>query len=112
MAAYRQARDIVIDHHRDLDDHRSGEAGLAFSKMDEAAKVMWCVAWMAGVHAGAAYEHLRLAMVAPRQTCKACHSQGRLWGGRPFRDNALPETPCQACGGVGTVPTPAPSRPR
>ena len=74
---------------------------------------MWSAAWTAGVRAGVAYEHLRLAMVAPRQTCRACHGNGRTWGGTPFRhnDDGTGGKTCIGCGGAGTVPTPAPTLP-
>ena len=46
--------------------------------------------WRAGVVAGAAYEHLRLVLSAPRMVCR-CNGHG-----------------CERCGGTGTLPTPAP----
>ena len=71
---------------------------------------MAVVAWMAGVRAGAAYEHLRLALTPPTQTCPRCHGHGALRGGRPPSDRAHgPEERCPDCGGAGTVPTPAPA---
>ncbi len=70
--------------------------------------------WTAGVRAGAPDEHLRLAMVAPRQTCRRCHGDARLWeiweDSPDRRPPAGAETePCPDCGGVGTVPTPVPT---
>ena len=108
VAAYHQALDALF---RELPILRSVPSDHPIHRLDEAALAMWSVAWMAGVRAGAAYEHLRLALVTPRQTCRRCHGHGRLWGGEPYRaaddgDNA--ET-CAACDGAGTVPTPAPT---
>ena len=66
---------------------------------------------MGGIRAGAAYEHLRLAMVTPWMECERCHAGGRLWGGSPFRHDGdgTNEEACPDCGGSGTVPTPAPT---
>jgi len=108
MAEYKQL------HNRALDAFGVLNRDLPFDHplvaLDEAALGMWCVAWMAGVRAGAAYEHLRLAMVMPTQTCRRCHGQGRTWGGSPYRlnDDGTNGAPCATCGGGGTVPTPAP----
>ena len=68
---------------------------------------------MAGIRAGAAYEHLRLALVTPRMGCLRCHSHGKLWGGKPHRhhDDGTNEETCPDCRGAGTVPTPAPTPP-
>lgn len=80
-------------------------------KLDEAAMGVWVGSWMAGVRAGAAYEHLRQAMVTPRMGCPRCHGNGTLWGGTPWRhnDDGMNREGCPDCGGAGTVSTPAPS---
>lgn len=107
MADYKQAFDALFDAEPALRDvpldhpvHRLDEAGLA----------MWVTAWMAGVRAGAAYEHLRQAMVTPRHICERCHGHGRLWEGGPYRNGRAWEAAeaCPACDRAGTVPTPAP----
>ncbi len=79
--------------------------------MTESALAMWTASWMAGVRCGAAYEHLRLAMVAPRQMCRRCHGDGRLWGDAPYmrRPVGAEGEPCPDCDGRGWVPTPAPT---
>jgi len=81
------------------------------TRLDEAALSLWCVSWMAGDRAGAAYEGLRRALVVPRRSCSACHGNGRLWGGSPFRghDDGTNGETCARCGGRGTLPTPAPA---
>ena len=109
MAAYKQALNALIDQYPEMVDPPGYDHPI--TRLDETALNMWCAAWMGGVRAGAAYEHLRLAMVTPRQVCTRCHAQGRLWGGRPDRhyDNGSNGTTCPDCGGRGTVPTPAPT---
>lgn len=108
MAEYKQALLRVEDAFGVLP--RDLPFGHPLQDLDEAALAMWCVAWMAGVRAGAAYEHLRLAMIAPVETCRGCHGHGRTWGGSPFRshDDGADAATCATCGGRGTVPTPAP----
>lgn len=80
-------------------------------KLDEEALGLWVHAWMAGVRAGAASEHLRLALVTPQRVCPECHGHGRFWAGSPFRHHAKDQIGqvCGRCGGRGTELTPAPS---
>jgi len=108
MADYTQHRDAMIDAMPILDalpfDH-------PWAKMDEAALSMWSMAWMAGVRAGAAYEHLRLALLTPIRVCPTCHGHGALWDGSPFRHRGGERAVCPDCGGRGTGPTPAPTLP-
>ena len=107
MAAYKQAHLGLLDLAPGLlGDGTPG--GDALNAMDEAALALWCGAWMAGVRAGAAYEHLRLAMIAQTSVCDRCHGGGRLWSGTPYRSHGGEEAECADCGGRGTVPTPAP----
>lgn len=109
MAAYKQTYNAALDA------LGVRVAGLPFDhpivKLDEAALGLWCAAWMAGVRAGAASEHLRLALVTPRRTCRRCHGNGRLWGGTPWRhhDDGTNAETCSDCGGAGTVATPSQS---
>ena len=109
MAEYKQAVNALIDRYPELRE-QEGEPpeSRLLTRLDEAAITMWTLSWMAGVRAGAAYEHLRLAMVTPRRLCPACHGEGRLWGGKPFRryDDGTNETHCERCGGQGTEVTP------
>lgn len=108
MALYKQAVAAMVDLYPELRDPPSLDH--PFNRIDEAAMAMWVVSWMAGVRAGAAYEHLRLALVAPRQQCRRCHGHGRLWAGTPYRFNGdgTNDERCPDCGGRGWVPTPAP----
>ena len=110
MAAYKQALDALIDRYPEL---RAARADHPLTLLDEAALSMWSRAWMAGIRAGAAYEHLRLALVTPRMGCPRCHSHGKLWGGSPHRhhDDGTNEQTCPDCRGAGTVPMPAPTPP-
>ncbi len=109
MAAYKQALNDLIDRYPELRDPPGHDHPI--TRLDETALSMWCAAWMGGIRAGAAYEHLRLAMVTPRQVCTRCDAEGRLWGGSPYRldDNGSNEQTCPDCAGRGTVPTPAPT---
>ncbi len=107
MARYQRSRLAVVDLAPGLlGDHTPG--GDALDALDEAAMDLWTGGWMAGIRAGAAYEHLRMAMLAPTSVCDRCHGGGRLWDGAPCRSPGGAETDCPACAGAGTVPTPAP----
>ena len=64
---------------------------------------------MAGVRAGASYEHLRLALVGPTRTCRRCDGIGSLGENGDYHPHGGPRTACPDCGGRGTVPTPAPT---
>jgi len=109
MAEYKQAVLALQDRYPELN---SAAFGHPLNDLDEAALGMWCAAWQGGVRAGVQYEHLRLAMLAPRETCRACHGHGRTWSGRPYRkaNDGSNGVTCDRCGGSGTVPTPAPRR--
>ncbi len=107
MTEYKQALIALEERYPELN---HAEYGHPIGALDEAALGMWCMSWMAGVRAGVQYEHLRLAMLAPRETCRACHGHGRTWSGRPYRkaNDGTNGVTCDRCGGAGTVPTPAP----
>ncbi|MFL5279936.1 MAG: hypothetical protein ACJ8AW_02795 [Rhodopila sp.] len=70
---------------------------------------------MGGVRAGAAYEHLRLALMPATTVCRR-NGHGQLLKpveivdghGRYLATTALSDERCPACGGSGTRPTPAP----
>jgi hypothetical protein len=90
VAAYKQALDrlVALDPDR-LDPYRNRPVvGHPVTVLDEDVVAMGNTMWRAGVVAGAAYEHLRLALTAPVILC-ACNGHG-----------------CEACGGTGTVPAP------
>ncbi|MDQ3779343.1 MAG: hypothetical protein M3354_02170 [Chloroflexota bacterium] len=107
MAAYKQAYNRALDTLGILERELPNDHAL--NQLDEKALTMWCTAWMAGVRAGAQYEHLRLCLVTPRMSCKACYGNGKTWGGRPYRhyDDGTNEAVCTNCSGLGTVATPA-----
>ena len=46
-------------------------------QLNDDAVDMATLSWMAGVRAGAACEHLRLALSAPTDNCDACSGYGR-----------------------------------
>jgi len=108
MAASKQAFDALFDAEPAL---RDVPYDHPVHKLDEAGLAQWVTAWMAGVRAGAADEHLRQAMVAPRMLCARCHGHGRLWAGRPYRNERAwdASAACPGCGGAGAVATPAPA---
>jgi len=112
MATYKQAHLALIDLAPGLLGYGT-PGGNALDAMDEAALALWSAAWMAGVRAGSAYEHLRQALVPPTSVCAACHGHGVTWGGTPWRrhDDGSNAEGCPGCGGAGTVPTPAPLLP-
>jgi hypothetical protein len=89
-AAYKQALDRVIALDPERLDPYNPRTVLSHpvNVMDEAVAALSGASWAAGVVAGAAYEHLRLALTAPVILC-ACNGHG-----------------CEACGGSGTLPTP------
>lgn len=105
MARYKQAYDALLDA---VPPALDGDEAIerALQDLDESALALWSAAWMAGVRAGAAYEHLRLALIVPATVCEGCHGHGRTWNGRPFRKAGRASEMCAACGGRGTVPTP------
>ena len=91
-ADYKQALDRVIalapelldpEHPISLHGERRGEHPI--TALDELVVTMGSAMHRAGVVQGAAYEHLRLAMTAPRKVCQ-CNGHG-----------------CEACGGTGTL---------
>ena len=102
VTAYKQALDRLLDLHPALRDERG--FGCPVSRLDEAAMGMWVMSWMAGVRAGAAYEHLRLALMEPLSVCR-CNGHGHLRGAGAggWGTGEL----CPDCQGKGTVPTPA-----
>jgi hypothetical protein len=94
-AEYKQALDRVIalapevlDHHHPDWQGRSGQHPMVL--LDELVVAMGNTMHRAGIVAGAAYEHVRLASTAPRMLC-GCHGHG-----------------CATCGGRGTLATPRP----
>ena len=105
MAGYKQAREAMVDAMPLLDDL---PADHPWVEMDEAALGLASHAWMAGVRAGAAYEHLRLALLSPTRVCRRCEGAGplRLDRGDHYPHGG-PRRACPDCGGRGTVPTPA-----
>jgi len=93
-ADYKQALDRVIalapelldpEHPVSLHGNGSRRCDHPVALLDELVVAMGNAMHRAGVVKGAAYEHLRLAMVAPRKVCR-CNGHG-----------------CEACGGRGTV---------
>jgi hypothetical protein len=95
-AAYKQALDRVVALAPDLlDENGSGWQGRCCDHpmvlLDELVVAMGSTMWRAGVVAGAAYEHLRLALTAPVQVCR-CNGHG-----------------CETCAGQGTLPVTRPA---
>jgi hypothetical protein len=97
-AAYKQALDRVValapalldpKHPDSLYGDRHGAHPMVL--LDELVVAMGSAMQRAGVVQGAAYEHLRLAMTAPRTVCH-CNGHG-----------------CETCGGKGTLPVAPPS---
>lgn len=111
LAAFKHALNAVIDLSPALLNPNEGDIAYPVTRLDQAALDLFSYAWMAGVRAGVAYEHLRLALGGPRHVCRRCHGEGRLWGGSPFRHYAdgANETACPACAGRGTIATPKPT---
>jgi hypothetical protein len=94
-AAYKQALDRVVALAPDvLADDAPGWQGRPCDHpmvlLDELVVAMGNAMHRAGVVQGAAYEHLRLAMTAPRKVC-GCNGHG-----------------CEACDGRGTLPVATP----
>jgi hypothetical protein len=95
-AEYKQALDrvVALDPER-LDHDRAewqGRAGLhPMVLLDEAIVAMGNAMHRAGIVRGVAYEHLRLASVAPRRQLCRCNGHG-----------------CETCEGRGTLATPRP----
>lgn len=104
MALYKQALSRCLDHFgvADLGDL---DCDHPVSRLDDATLRLWCRSWRAGVRAGAGYEHLRLALITPRQMCRICHGEGRTWGGKHYPRSGE-EAVCTNCAGIGTVATP------
>ena len=78
-------------------------------RMDEAAHAMFVHAAMSGARAGAAYEHLGLALLTPTRVCGTCDGVGSLGENGGHYPHGGERHPCPDCGGRGTVPTPAPT---
>ena len=108
MAAYKQALAAL---YRDLPILRSVPHDHPINRLDEAALSAWSAAFAQGVRAGAAAEHLRLALLGGSRECRRCQGHGAVWGGSGYLVAFDPdgEEPCPTCGGRGTVPTPAPT---
>ncbi len=91
-AAYAQTLADLVGIYPGLGDPPSNQHPI--TRIPRAlSRGMRVMAWMAGVRTGAAYEHLRLAVVEPRQLCRRCHSAV-----------GEPSPWCPECGGAGTVP--------
>ncbi len=106
LAAYYQARAALL---RELPILANLPFDHPWYAMDMAALDMASGAWMAGVRAGAQYEHLRMALVGPTRVCRRCQGIGSLAIGAE-RNHAAdmaggPQT-CPDCGGGGTVAAP------
>jgi hypothetical protein len=89
---YKQALDRVIalapellDPEHPVSLHGERRCDHPVALLDELVVAMGNAMHRAGVVQGAAYEHLRLAMTAPRKVC-GCNGHG-----------------CEACGGRGTL---------
>ena len=107
-AADKQAREAMVDEMPVL---ARLPVPHPWHDMDEEAIGPSMESSMAGVRVGAAYEHLRLALLAPAHVCRARHGHGDLWGGKPFPERGGERTVGAARGGRGVVPTPAPASP-
>ncbi|MDP9356562.1 MAG: hypothetical protein M3R02_14995 [Chloroflexota bacterium] len=105
MATYRQARATMVQEMPALADL---PVSHPWTQLDEASMSLWCDAWTAGVRAGAAYEHLRQAVLGPTRICGICDGFGVVGNGAPDA-HANEYERCRACGGIGTVTTPAPA---
>ena len=97
-AAYKQALDRVValapallDPEHPDSPHGERKGAHPVMLLDELVVAMGNAMHRAGNAQGAAYEHLRLAMTAPRMLC-GCNSHG-----------------CEACGGAGTLAAPRPA---
>jgi hypothetical protein len=98
-----------------------GDLDNPWWKVDEAVTALTMESFEAGIRAGAAAEHLRLALVGPARDCRACEGRGFTLeaGMRTAVGDGEVEPPapaellaasnrCPDCGGRGVVPTPAP----
>ena len=102
-AAYKQAL-AAVEAAAPAALNASGRNPLG--QLDDAVSDLATYAHWAGIRAGAASEHLRLAMIQPRSVCR-CNGHGYLreWT-RDGGYGPITET-CPDCGGLGTVPMPA-----
>jgi hypothetical protein len=73
-------------------------------QLNDDAVDMATLSWMGGVRAGAAYEHLRLALSAPTEVCPACQGYGRARQDRRAGISAE----CSQCEGSGVMPAARP----
>ncbi len=100
MAAYRQAWATLVHAVPALADLPVGDP---WTKLDEASMASWRDAWTSGVRAGAAYENLRQAVLAPSRVCGTCDGFGLVRGGSP---DETPASSRRARPVVGLGPSP------
>jgi len=106
-AEYTRARFDLIQLMPELE-HQKIPCDHPFIKMDE---MMWAIchaAYWEGIRAGAAYEHLRQAIVAPTHVCPRCDGLGlldrkgeKIWD--YDRPNPNDTRTCKDCNGAGVV---------
>src|SRR5436190_777399 len=101
IAATRGALLAVEDAVRDDQDLQAVLGLLA--DLDEEATDLATVAWMGGVRAGAAYEHLRLAVAIPTEQCPRCDGYGRPREDRRAGRSGAESSACSTCNGQGFV---------
>ncbi len=103
LATYYQARAALL---RELPVLANLPFDHPWFALDTAALDMASGAWMAGVRAGAQYEHLRMALVGPTRVCRRCQGIGSLAAGAERNhatDMAGGLQTCPDCAGAGTV---------
>ncbi|MDP9363221.1 MAG: hypothetical protein M3Q10_03130 [Chloroflexota bacterium] len=107
LAAYRQARAALFDA---LPVLREAGFGHPIHALDEAVHGIIGEAYTDGLRTGATVEHVRQALLGPVRLCRRCQGVGALRGGHADDEwpTDAPAEPCPACGGRGTVATPAP----
>jgi hypothetical protein len=70
--------------------------------LDEFVVGLYSTCWSAGLVAGAEIEHLRQALIKPKQVCPSCYGYGAVK--RYLAEDGDVPT-CTRCGGIGTMPT-------
>ena len=108
LAHYRQARAALFEAVPAL---RGAGYGHPIHDLDAAVHGIAGDAYLEGLRAGAAAEHLRLATLGSVRLCRRCQGIGVLWGDEVDDERPSPQeaATCPSCGGRGTVATPAPT---